>query len=127
MKPLPKKKGPQLWVDVPLFGEPDPEPEKPQRSRKQDDDAAKVRWRRRPKNAKQISCEDCVVEQPQGKRMGIGLASYIRIEGLVERYLCLHHRAEYGFREDLDRKKEDNVPPPVPAYRRPYRFPRRRD
>lgn len=101
---LPKKTTPQEWTDVvlPLFEQ--PEPVKPkERSKKQDADAKAVKWRRRPKNARQVPCHDCSEEHPKGLREGIGTASYIRIEGTEERYLCFHHRAEYGFREDLQR------------------------
>jgi hypothetical protein len=101
MSLLPKKTTPQEWIDVPLFGDIDPAPATPQRSKKQDADAAGVKWKRRPKTAKQVSCQDCVEEHPKGLRQGIGIASYVRTEGQDERYLCFHHRAEYGFREDL--------------------------
>lgn len=105
--PLPKKTSPQEWTDVvlPLFDQPEPVEPKA-RSKKQDDDATKVKWSRRPKNAKRVPCEDCSVEHPKGLRMGIGMASYIRSEGGVEKYLCFTHRAEYGFREDLRSGKQ---------------------
>lgn len=127
MKPLPKKSTPQEWVDevLPIFDQPEPEAPKV-RSKKQDADALTVKWRRRPKTAMRIPCQDCTEERAKAQRDGINMASYIRIEGTAERYLCLHHRAEHGFVEDL-RKEPQNVPPPVPANRRPYRFPRRRD
>lgn len=103
MSLLPKKTTPQEWIDVPLFGDIDPEPAKPQRSKKQDADAAGVKWKRRPKGARQAQCQDCTAEHTKGQREGIGLASYIRTEGTDERYLCFQHRAEYGFAEDLGR------------------------
>lgn len=99
MSLLPKKSTPQEWVDVPLFGEPDPVPVARQRSKKDDDDATKIAYRRRPKTAKQTSCQDCVAEQSKGLRTGIGLASYIRTEGNQILYLCFHHKAEYEHRE----------------------------
>jgi hypothetical protein len=104
MVSLPKKTTPQEWTDVvlPLFEQPEPEKPKP-RSKKQDDDAKQVKWRRRPKGARQVPCHDCSTEQQKGQREGIGTASYIRIEGSAERYLCFQHRAEYGFAEDLQR------------------------
>lgn len=101
---LPKKTTPQEWTDevLPIFEQ--PEPEKPrERSKKQDDDAKQVKWRRRPKGARQVACQDCVVEHTKGMREGIGQASYIRIEGIEEKYLCFHHKAEYTHREDLQR------------------------
>jgi len=103
MSLLPKKSTPQEWTDVALPGlePPAPAPAR-ERSKKQDDDARKVQWRRRPKGARQVPCHDCAVA-PRGERVGIGMASYIRIEGGTEKYLCMHHRAEYGFAEDLGR------------------------
>lgn len=103
MSLLPKKTTPQEWIDVPLFGDIDPEPAKPQRSKKQDDDALKVKWTRRPRTAKQTSCQDCVKEHGKGLRDGIGLASYIRTEGTSELYVCLQHKAERSQREELGR------------------------
>lgn len=97
---LPKKNTPQEWTDIvlPLFDQ--PKEVKPRvRSKKQDDDATKVKYRRRPKTARQTSCQECVVEHPRGLRAGIGIASYIRIEGTTELYLCFHHKAEYEHRE----------------------------
>lgn len=99
MSLLPKKTTPQEWTDVPLFGAEDPAPVARQRSKKQDDDDTKVKYRRRPKTARQTACQDCVVEHPKGLRMGIGIASYVRIEGTTELYLCFHHKAEYEHRE----------------------------
>lgn len=96
---LPKKATPQEWVDVPLFGDAPPAQVVRQRSKKQDDDATKVAYRRRPKTAKQTSCQDCVTEHSKGQRMGIGLASYMRTEGNQIVYLCFHHKAEYEHRE----------------------------
>ena len=99
MSLLPKKSTPQEWEDVPLFGEAPPAPAVRQRSKKDDDDDTKVRYRRRPKTARQTSCQDCVVEHTAGQRTGIGTASYVRIEGFVELYLCFAHKAEYEHRE----------------------------
>jgi hypothetical protein len=99
MSLLPKKPGSQLWTDVPLFGAEDPAPVVRQRSKKQDDDDTKVRYRRRPKTARQTACQECVAERAKGQRPGLGTASYIRIEGAVELYLCFAHKAEYEHRE----------------------------
>ena len=99
MNLLPKKSTPQEWTDVPLFGTEDPAPVVRQRSKKQDDDDTKVRYRRRPKTARQTACQDCVVEHTKGQRAGIGVASYVRMEGTTELHLCFHHKAEYEHRE----------------------------
>lgn len=99
MSLLPRKSTPQEWEDVPLFGDAPPAPAARQRSKKDDDDAAKVKYRRRPKTARQTPCHDCTEEHPKGLRVGIGMASYVRIDGAEERYLCFHHKAEYEHRE----------------------------
>lgn len=101
---LPKKKTPQEWTDIvlPIFEQPE-EPAPKQRSKKQEDDAKQVKWRRRPRTARQVPCEPCVEEQPQGLRQGIGTASYIRTEGDSEVWVCYHHHAEMLHREELGR------------------------
>lgn len=99
---LPKKPGPQLWEDVvlPIFDQPEPVAPK-QQSKKQEDDAKQVKWRRRPRTARQVPCEVCVKEHPQGLREGVGTASYIRSEGTTEQWVCYHHHAEMLHREEL--------------------------
>lgn len=96
---LPKKSTPQAWIDVPLFGAEDPAPVARQRSKKQDDDDTKVKYRRRPKTARQTSCQDCVAGHAAGLRAGVGIAAYVRMEGKTELYLCFLHKAEYEHRE----------------------------
>lgn len=99
MSLLPKKTTPQEWTDVPLFGAEDPPKVARQRSKKQDDDDTKVKYRRRPKTSRQTSCQDCVAEHSKGQRSGVGVASYVRIEGAVELFLCFQHKAEHEHAE----------------------------
>lgn len=99
MSLLPKKPGPQLWEDVPLFGAETPAPATRQRSKKDDDDDTKVKYRRRPKTARQTPCQDCIIDMAARLRNGIGTASYIRIEGREELLLCFAHKAEREHQE----------------------------
>jgi hypothetical protein len=102
MSLLPKKTTPQEWIDVPLFGAPDPEPVARQRSKKQEDDDTKIVYRRYNSTAR-TSCQDCVEFGALSGGQGILNASYIRIVGTVRRYLCFGHRAERGNKELLGR------------------------
>lgn len=99
MSLLPKKTTPQEWEDVPLFGAETPVPATRQRSKKDDDDDTKVKYRRRPKTARQTGCQDCIAEHTKGLRPGVGTASYVRMEGATELLLCFAHKAEYEHRE----------------------------
>lgn len=99
MSLLPKKPGPQLWTDVPLFGDEDPAPVVRQRSKKQDDDDTKVKYRRRPKTARQTPCHDCIADTGHRLRNGVGVASYIRTEGVEELHLCFMHKADREHKE----------------------------
>lgn len=85
--------------DVPLFGDPDPPKVQRQQSAKDKDDALnKIVWTRY--KVPGVQCVDCTVEYPQGLRVSIGIASWMRVQGEDKRVLCYHHKSEYLARGD---------------------------
>lgn len=90
--------------DTPLFGKPDkPKPVRKQSAKDKDDAANKIIWTRY--KVAGVQCSDCVVEHTQGKRVGIGGASWMRVQGDDKRVLCYHHKAEYMHRENTTKGK----------------------
>ena len=85
--------------DEPLFGPPDKPKVARQKSHKDLDDAAnKVTWTRY--KVAGVHCSDCAVEYPLGKRVSIGPAAWMRVQGEDKRVLCYYHKAEYLSRGD---------------------------
>lgn len=92
---LPKKRGPQLWEDVPLpipGLEDAPVKQVRQRSKKdEDDDANKLSYRTYKGTSRQ--CDDCRDEVNREERFTFGRAIVLRIKGGDQRYLCYEHKA----------------------------------
>lgn len=85
--------------DLPLFGEPDPPKVTRGQSAKDKDDAVnKIVWTRY--KVAGVQCVDCALEYPQGRRVSIGIASWMRVHGEDKRVLCYHHKGEYLSRGD---------------------------
>ena len=103
VKPLPRKKTPQEWVDIvlPGFEQPPEQPAK-QKSKKDADDAVTKIVYRRYKTGRKINCADCVEDAAAGKGGGIRDANYSRTLNGKTTYLCFQHRAESANRELLN-------------------------
>jgi hypothetical protein len=101
------KKKEQSFADIvlPIFDQPE-EPKARELSKKEaEDNATKVIWRRYRGAARM--CEDCFPEVNSGDRLAFGKASWVRVEGSVQRAICFEHKALRMEQEDLNRPRGD--------------------
>lgn len=104
---LPKKTTPQEWEDIPFdIFEAEAEENKQQAKRKPRKDPNEGRIQYRRYKGGRLLCQPCVPEHAEGKRMGIGNGTWVRIENGEEVVMCFHHRAEYVHREALNERRE---------------------
>lgn len=88
------KKVEQKFEDVvlPIFEQPEP-PVALERSKKQEDDDKKIKYKR-INAARRPHCDVCVNEQRRGERPDIRVCSYERIYGGISKFLCFYHAVE---------------------------------
>lgn len=106
MSSLPKKPGPQLWVDVPLplpgLEEGPPPKAVRVKSGAQKQKEAGVRYVRY-RSPKRIPCTHCIAQRQADGTSGINNAVYVRTHGPDTSYLCFSHNAEQRNNEMLGR------------------------
>jgi hypothetical protein len=89
-----------MFQDVPLFGEPEPEP--PAVNLKMaNEEHNKVHWRRFKAKGR-YQCDVCRNEFLAGKRPGINEPTYVRLHLGVQLMLCFPHKQDQENRDRLD-------------------------
>lgn len=103
MADLPRKKGPQLWTDIPLpiFPEEPPPPPPTKREKQVAREKEKQIIYRRYNSTRKVVCHDCADLLAQGKVKGVFNATYVRIQGSKKRFLCFQHHNEWRNNELL--------------------------